>query len=105
MAAVRSQMSINKVTLYSMLGPLVGRGLLKRLLAGDRAFRYGRGEARHHPDHPHLVCSRCGVMQCLGPELLPVDIKKLQRKSKRIIKNVDVRFGRICESCLKAGIE
>ena len=39
MAAVRSQMLINKVTLYRILDLLVDRGLVKRLLAGDRAFR------------------------------------------------------------------
>ncbi len=103
MAAVRSRMSINKVTLYRILDLLVDKGLVKRLLAGDRAFRYGMGETRHHPDHPHFVCSRCRVMECLGPDLLPVGIKKFQTKGKRIIKHVDVRFEGICERCLKAG--
>jgi len=104
MAAVRSRMSINKVTLYRILDLLVDKGLVKRLLAGDRAFRYGMGETRHHPDHPHFVCSRCRVMECLGPDRLPVGIKKFQTKGKRIIKHVDVRFEGICERCLKAGM-
>ncbi|MBW2074190.1 MAG: transcriptional repressor [Deltaproteobacteria bacterium] len=101
-AAVRDQMSINKVTLYRILDLLVDRGLVKRLSAGDRAFRYGMGETRHHPEHPHFVCSQCGVMECLEPDLLPAGIRKFQIKGKRIIKHVDVRFEGICESCLKA---
>ena len=102
-AAVQHEMPINKVTLYRILDLLVDKGLVKRLSAGDRAFRYGMGETRHHPDHPHFVCSRCGVMECLGPDLLPVGIKKFQTKGKRIIKHVDVRFEGVCERCIKAG--
>jgi Fur family ferric uptake transcriptional regulator len=99
-AAVRHQVSINKVTLYRILDLLVDRGLVKRLWARDRALRYGIGETRHHPDHPHFVCSRCGVMECLEPDMLPMGIKKFQTKGKRIIKHVDVRFEGICERCL-----
>jgi Fur family ferric uptake transcriptional regulator len=99
-AAVRHQVSINKVTLYRILDLLVDRGLVKRLWARDRAFRYGIGETRHHPDHPHFVCSRCGAMECLEPDMLPMGIKKFQTKGKRIIKHVDVRFEGICERCL-----
>lgn len=100
MSAVRSQMSINKVTLYRILDLLVDRGLVKRLSAGDRAFRYGIGEIRHHPDHPHFVCSQCGGMECLGPDVLPSNLKNLKTKG-RVINQVEVRFEGICESCLK----
>ena len=99
--AVRHEMSINKVTLYRILDLLVERGLVKRLSAGDRAFRYGMGETHHHPNHPHFLCSRCGVMECLGPDMLPVGIKDFKAKSKGIIKHVDVRFEGICEKCLR----
>ena len=101
MAAVQDRMSINKVTLYRILDLLVDKGLVKRLSAGDRAFRYGMGETRHHPDHPHFVCSACGVMECLGPHLLPSNVKELQSKGNRIVKNVELRFEGICESCLQ----
>lgn len=102
MAAVRSHMSINKVTLYRILDLLVDKGLVRRLFARDRAFRYGMGTTPHHPDHPHFVCSRCGIMECLGPEVLRVDIKNFQKKGNHIVKHMDVRFEGICEGCLKA---
>jgi Fur family ferric uptake transcriptional regulator len=101
MAAVQDQMSINKVTLYRILDLLVDKGLVKRLSAGDRVFRYGMGETRHHPDHPHFVCSACGVMECLGPHLLPSNVKDIQSKGNRVVKNVELRFEGICESCLQ----
>ena len=99
MAAVQIRTSINKVTLYRILDLFVDKGLVKRLSAGDRAFRYGMGETHHHQDHAHFVCTRCGVMECLEPELFHMDVKKLHIKGKRIINHVDVRFEGICESC------
>jgi Fur family ferric uptake transcriptional regulator len=104
MASVRSRIPINKVTFYRIIDLLVDKGLVRRLSAGDRAFRYGMGETPYHPDHPHFVCTRCGAMECLGPELLPAGINNLQAGDKRIIKRVDVRFEGICESCVKAGL-
>lgn len=104
MASVRSRMPINKVTFYRIIDLLVDKGLVRRLSAGDRAFRYGMGETSYHPDHPHFVCTRCGAMECLEPELLPAGINNLQAGDKRIIKRVDVRFEGICESCVKAGL-
>lgn len=103
MASVRSHMPINKVTFYRIIDLLVDKGLVRRLSAGDRAFRYGMGVMSHHPDHPHFVCTRCGTMECLGPDLLPAGIKNLQTGDKRIIKRVDVLFEGVCESCVKAG--
>jgi Fur family ferric uptake transcriptional regulator len=101
MAAVQDRMSINKATLYRILDLLVEKGLVKRLSAGDRAFRYGMGETQNHPDHPHFVCSACGMMECLGPHLLPSDVKNLGNKGNRVINNVELRFEGICESCLQ----
>jgi Fur family ferric uptake transcriptional regulator len=103
MARVRNRRSINKVTLYRILDLLVGTGLVKRLLGGDRTFRYGMGETTYHPDHPHFVCSRCGDMACLDPYLNPLDVRGLQAKGKGLIRHVDVRFEGTCERCLKAG--
>ena len=102
MDIVKDQLSINKVTLYRILDLLVDKGLVKRLSAGDRAFRYGMGESQNHPDHPHFVCSECGIMECLGPDLLPSRLRALQTEDKRLIKNIEVRFEGICERCLTA---
>ena len=105
MAAVRGSMTINKVTLYRILDLLVDKGLVKRLSAGDRAFRYGMGETRHHPDHPHFVCSRCRIMECLEPGLHTLSVREFQTQGKRIISHMDIRLEGICESCLKAGTQ
>ncbi|MDY6952416.1 MAG: transcriptional repressor [Thermodesulfobacteriota bacterium] len=102
-ARVQSRMSINKVTLYRILALLLDRGLVRRLSAGDRAWRYGMGASHHHPDHPHFVCSRCGLVECLESDLLPLDLKRFHAKGKGLVKHVDVRFEGTCEKCLKGG--
>jgi Fur family ferric uptake transcriptional regulator len=104
MARVHSRMSINKVTLYRILDLLVGRSLVKRLLGGDRTFRYGMGETTYHPHHPHFVCSRCGDIECLDPFLNPVNVKGFEAKGKGLVSYVDVRFEGTCERCLKASM-
>jgi len=103
MTRIQSRMSINKVTLYRILELLVDRGLVRRLSAGDRAWRYGMGASFHHPDHPHFVCSRCGLMECLEPDLLPLDLKTSHGQRKRLVTHVDVRFEGTCEKCLHGG--
>jgi len=100
MTRVQNRMSINKVTLYRILGLLVERGMLRRLSAGGRAWRYGMGASFHHPDHPHFVCRQCGRIECLEPDLLPLDLKRYHAKGKGLITHVDVRFEGTCKKCL-----
>jgi Fur family ferric uptake transcriptional regulator len=99
METVQRHMTLNKVTVYRILDILVKKGLIKRLSAGDRTFRYGMGASAHHPDHAHFVCIRCGEMECLAPEVVPLDFCKFQQKDRRHIEQVDVRFDGICENC------
>ncbi|MDY6836879.1 MAG: transcriptional repressor [Thermodesulfobacteriota bacterium] len=103
MTRIQSRMSINKVTLYRILDLLVDSGLVRRLSAGDRAWRYGMGASHHHPDHPHFVCSRCGLIECLEPNLLPFDLTRIHPKGKGVVRHVDVRFEGTCEKCLHGG--
>jgi Fur family ferric uptake transcriptional regulator len=102
METVKKHMTLNKVTVYRILDLLVEKGLVKRLSAGDRTFRYGMGASAHHPDHAHFVCTRCGEMECLAPEVVPRDFYQFKRQDVRHIEQVDVRFEGICENCQEA---
>jgi Fe2+ or Zn2+ uptake regulation protein len=74
--------------------------LVKRLLGGDRTFRYGMGETTRHPDHPHFVCNKCGDMECLDPLVHPLNVRGCEEKG--LVSHVDVRFEGTCKKCLKA---
>lgn len=100
METVQRRMTMNKVTVYRILDLLVEKRLVKRLSAGDRAFRYGMGESARHPEHAHFVCRQCGQMECLEPDAFPLDIEALQARTQRSVQHVDVRLEGICNTCL-----
>jgi Fur family ferric uptake transcriptional regulator len=99
MAAADTRHAMNKVTLYRILDLLVDKGLIKRLPTGERAVRYGMGITPNHPDHPHFVCIRCGGMECMEPDMLPVNLRGVRHISKRRITQVEVCFQGVCDQC------
>ena len=98
--ALRAERHVNRVTLYRILDLLVGHGLLERMSAGDRAFRYGPAPNSVHRRHPHFFCTRCGAMQCLPPEAVTVDLSELGWAFPNLVEKVELRLDGICEKCL-----
>ncbi len=97
-----NRVSINKVTVYRILDLLVDKGVITRLCAGDRAFRYGMGDSRNHPDHAQFVCTRCGAMGCMEPGAAPEVMGSSHVSGEHVIKRVDVRFEGICGGRMQA---
>lgn len=91
---------MNKVTLYRILDLLVENGLVERIPGGDRTFRYGLAPDDHHR-HAHFFCKACGIMQCLSPDALAVDVPAFQLRFPALISRVDIRLDGICKECLK----
>ena len=99
--SVRRQISINKVTLYRILDLLVEKGVIRKLTSGDRAFRYGIIGKRDHTDHAHFVCTECGVMECLDPDVISFDLKAPHNKiAGNVISNVEIIAEGMCQRCL-----
>lgn len=99
---LRRSQQMNRVTLYRILDLLVEKGLVHRISAGDRSFRYGLAPNANHPNHPHFYCNRCGSMECLAPEAVNVDTRSVERTFPALIENVEIRLDGICRSCLRA---
>ena len=82
----------DKSTIYRCLVELADAGLLKRLDAGDHAWRFEfRKDDDAHEVHPHFMCLDCGKVTCL-PDM---EIKLADQKA---VKNV---VGEITEIYLK----
>lgn len=96
---VRKRASINRVTLYRILDLLVKKGLVRRLSAGDRTFRYGLSATPRHPDHAHFHCVQCGRMVCLEPAEVPLEVKKSGHLQTVIIQHVEIRVDGLCQAC------
>jgi Fur family ferric uptake transcriptional regulator len=93
--------TINRVTVYRILDLLVERGIVDRISTGGRAFYYGLAPNDHHRPHPHFYCTRCGQMDCLTPESLPVDTEAFWKTFPGKINKVEVRVDGVCKNCMK----
>ena len=92
---------INRVTVYRILDLLVDKGMVERLSSGGRSLVYGLAPNENHPAHPHFHCRSCGVLQCLQPGSLTVDLESIQNSFAGEIQGVEVRVDGICKNCLK----
>lgn len=83
----------DKSTIYRCLVELADAGLLKRLDAGDHAWRFElvKHDQETHEVHPHFMCLDCGKVTCL-PDM---EIKVADQKA---VKSV---VGEITEIYLK----
>jgi len=63
---------INRVTLYRALQCFVEAGIVHRVEAGDRLWRFAVCHGNHHGHcHPHFTCRICGRVECLSHCALP----------------------------------
>lgn len=87
-------------TLYRNLTTLTRVGLLRRIELGDRVWRfeYARG-ASHARQHPHFVCTECGVIKCLTKVRIVADRMRAPGAIKRGEIEIQVR-GR-CDDCIQ----
>lgn len=101
---LRKKTSINKATLYRVINLLVGHGIINRLSAGDRSFRYGMSDSFSDGlgclAHPHFVCTQCGAIECLRPGVISMDLKDFKKGKKVVVKKVEIRVEGVCERCL-----
>lgn len=93
--------AINRVTVYRILDALVANGLVERLSTGGRSFYYGLAPNENHRPHPHFYCKRCGQMDCLNPESLPIDPDPLLKTFPGRIDKVEIRVDGVCKNCMK----
>jgi len=96
---------VNRVTIYRILELFVKKQLIERISGGDRAYRYGFkiGRDSGHVGHPHFYCTRCGHMQCLSPESVPLDTHPFERSFAGVVKRVEIRIDGLCRNCLRCG--
>lgn len=99
LAVVRKRISIDRVTLYRILDLLVEKRLVQRLSAGDRTFRYGLAGTSRHPDHAHFHCVRCGLMECLDPGSVPLEVNRSAHLQSMRIERMEIRLDGLCQRC------
>lgn len=100
-ALSKDGVSPNKTTVYRQLEALVAQGVVNDIDLGEGKRRY---EMDHgNGAHPHLLCTRCGRIECL-----PVD-EEFSTYMKRIahghhfeLAGCTVELFGLCPACQKA---
>jgi Fur family transcriptional regulator, ferric uptake regulator len=92
-----SLQGLDRVTVYRVLDALMRGGIIHRLDAGDRVWRFavcGCGHSIHC--HPHFTCRSCGKTECL----IGVSIPSLRGvRSGYVVENQEVYMHGLCSSC------
>ncbi len=93
-----SSQAWDPATLYRNLTDLAEVGLLRRTDLGDHVWRFELAKADHDvTQHPHFVCTGCGMVECLPT----VDIVLPRTKALRAVKQrpVEVQMRGLCDGC------
>jgi len=91
----------DRATIYRNLTDLAEVKLLKRTDVGDHVWRFEARSAdgdHHESQHPHFVCTECGVVECL-PE---IELSTRRARAPRAIKQrqVEVHVRGLCDACI-----
>ncbi|WKZ57953.1 MAG: transcriptional repressor [Bdellovibrionota bacterium] len=94
----KRKLPVNKTTVYRELEFLMSQGIIRQidLLDGRKHYELSSGGAHHH----HLVCNRCGTVQCID---LPRGLDRITSAIKRthafeVTSHVLEFFG-LCQRC------
>jgi len=99
---VRATHAMNKVTLYRILDLLVDKNVIFRHSSGDRAFRYCLTASGNRASHCHFYCKRCGGMECLSSQNIPIDFNALRESFPMRVEDVEIRLDGICDACQRS---
>jgi Fur family ferric uptake transcriptional regulator len=91
--------TMNKTTVYRILGRLENDGILHSFTGNDGVLWYAKCHGclpKQHSDiHPHFQCSRCGKTKCLDMEISIPEI------SNHSIEKAEFLLVGKCEDCIK----
>ncbi len=94
-----SDIDFNYVSIYRSLDAFLKAGIVHRVEAGDRIWRFALcscGSSRHC--HPHFICKACGKVECLNGFKIT---RLLELKPGYVIEEQEVYIKGVCKKCSK----
>jgi Fur family transcriptional regulator, ferric uptake regulator len=92
---------LDRATVYRNLLDLTEVGLVRRTDVGDHVWRFellSSGSGHREEEHPHFICSGCGVVACL-PETV-VSVRPGGRAPRALRrKGLAVQLRGLCDAC------
>lgn len=95
-----SDAGYDRATLYRNLMDLAEAGIVSRTDLGDHVWRFElkRAGGNHTGEHPHFVCSDCGVISCLPGVAIKI-VPGLGAPRSIGGKEVEVQLKGLCDAC------
>ena len=94
---------MDRVTAYRTLEAFHRSGLVERVRAGGRTWRYHLSLEPDRPSHPHFYCSGCGRLECLPRDIVSVDLERLRKDYPALVEHLQVNLEGFCPACLAKG--
>ncbi len=94
---------MDRVTAYRTLESFHRSGLVERVRAGGRTWRYHLSLEPDRPSHPHFYCSRCGRLECLPQDIVSVDLERMKKEYPARVEHLQVNLEGFCPACLAKG--
>ena len=100
-AGALADTGIDRATIYRNLTDLVEAGVIHRIDLGDHVWRFvvpGKGQTLSNADHPHFICSSCGMVECLPEDAVAV---RLTRRAPRALRQqgLQIQVRGLCDNC------
>ncbi len=95
-----SDAGYDRATLYRNLMDLAEAGIVSRTDLGDHVWRFElkRAGGNHTGEHPHFVCSDCGVISCLPGVAIKI-VPGFGAPRSIGGKEVEVQLKGLCDAC------
>ena len=98
--AALEQGPLDRVTVYRTLESFHQAGLVERVRAGDRTWRYHLALEPDRPAHPHFFCSCCGKLECLPQDIVRVDLERMKEEYPARVEHLQINLEGFCPDCL-----
>ncbi len=89
----------DRVTVYRTLKTFLDKGLIHKVLDDEGSLKYALCReacttSRHHHDHVHFKCNKCGQTSCLEVQIPTVKLPK-----GYTTKTINLLIQGICDQC------
>ncbi len=93
----QQDISANKTSIYRILDLLMQEDIIYEINLLDGKKRYA---IKQGPEHPHLICERCGKVTCLRASQIVHNIQEqVQQAYDFELKNHGIQFFGLCQKC------
>lgn len=86
-------------TIYRTLDALLSCGAVHRVDLGEG---YSRWELARLPEHEHLVCTRCGAVECVEIREIGALLRAIEERQGFRVERCRLELSGVCRRCLGA---